>query len=245
MGHYGGIGKGGNMYSEYMKDGKLYRYVCEDRTDETDNEDEIISKRNLSGDYDGDPKHPEGYIDNATEMSREEVNEMIKSSNPVTQLDNNTDGIHIDCYEYENNNIIDTYKQYRDNWINGIRDTGGNDKHEDEGFDMIHVTYKPKFKWFHPPFSIKIWKWEISMMWAYKIHKATLLRNCVPTSCNFDTSENNEISLEFKTTIQDFSPETQKQINEHVKRMRDNIYSQCGVPESLLKNGETDKEDNA
>ena len=80
------------------------RYVCEDRTDETDNEDEIISKRNLSGDYDGDPKHPEGYIDNATEMSREEVNEMIKNSNPVTQLDNNTDGIHIDCYEYENNN---------------------------------------------------------------------------------------------------------------------------------------------
>jgi hypothetical protein len=31
-----------------------------------------------------------------------------------------------------------------------------------------YITYEPRFKHFRPPYHIKIFKWNISMLWAYK-----------------------------------------------------------------------------
>jgi len=48
--------------------------------------------------------------------------------------------------------------------------------------DILYNQLKPRWKWFKPPLSIHIGKFEISMMWAYKIYKAILLKNAYPSS---------------------------------------------------------------
>ncbi len=88
-----------------------------------------------------------------------------------------------------NNNENSTIESYYNEWIKGITDPNLYDinennkeymKPEDEGFDLLHVICKPRFKWFNPPFSIRIpiIGINISFMWAFKIDKVTKLENC-------------------------------------------------------------------
>lgn len=80
-------------------------------------------------------------------------------------------------------------------WKSGINND--EDSNLNQSMDMLYCSMEPRVKWFQPPFTIKIFKLEISMMWAYKIHKAYMLKNCVPISAKTEYSDNKEFTLEF------------------------------------------------
>lgn len=42
-----------------------------------------------------------------------------------------------------------------------------------DGFDMLLINVKPRWKWFRPPL------WRI-FRWAYKVTKATIYKDCYP-----------------------------------------------------------------
>jgi hypothetical protein len=87
---------------------------------------------------------------------------------------------------------------------------------------IIHVLYEPRFKHFKPPFRIKFLKWEISMMWAYKIHKVTMYGDIKPApsgeekadvkfSCiKYENDEINKKADELKTKWLEFLANSQK-----------------------------------
>ncbi len=52
--------------------------------------------------------------------------------------------------------------------------------------DIRYISLKPKFKWFKPPLFIKVFKWEISFSWAYKIDKEYILKNAYLSSIHSD-----------------------------------------------------------
>ena len=75
-------------------------------------------------------------------------------------------------------------------WRKGLNEETENN--EDDGFDMLYISLTPRIKWFKPPL------WKI-FMWAYKIDKSVLLKNCVPISSSSDMENHpTEVELEFK-----------------------------------------------
>lgn len=68
--------------------------------------------------------------------------------------------------------------------------------------DILYNRLKPRWKWFKPPLSIHIGKFEISMMWAYKIDKAILLKNAYPSSISSTINDKpKDFSLTFASDI--------------------------------------------
>lgn len=70
------------------------------------------------------------------------------------------------------------------------------DEEKSHTMDILYQSVEPRFKHFRPPFSIKIFKWEISMMWAYKTVKACLLKDCYPVSMGISSEQKAEESSE-------------------------------------------------
>lgn len=68
--------------------------------------------------------------------------------------------------------------------------------------DILYISYKPKWKWFRPPMFLKIWRWEISFLWAYNIDKAYILKDAYPTSIKneSDQSTDKSFNIEFEAT---------------------------------------------
>lgn len=64
--------------------------------------------------------------------------------------------------------VEDIYKYWREGIRRNIEQIGDD---EDDGPEFTYVVLKPRIKWFKPPL------WKI-FMWAYKIDKAYLLKNC-------------------------------------------------------------------
>lgn len=80
-------------------------------------------------------------------------------------------------------------------WKKGLSIETENDEetsHNENGFDMLYMSLTPRIKWFKPPL------WKI-FMWAYKIDKSVLLKNCFPISSSSSGMETNktEFTLEF------------------------------------------------
>ena len=112
-------------------------------------------------------------------------------------------------------------KQYRcegkseDQKLNESRAVGKlSTSNDDDKCDMLYVQLKPKVRWFKPPFSIKIFKWEISFMWAYRIHKAYELKNCIPKSTSI-SQEYQSVDIQF--TCNPYNKEVSK-VAEHLKK---------------------------
>lgn len=129
-----------------------------------------------------------------------------------------------------------------EHWISGIEDPNLHElnnkegiKREVHGNDIVYVRYKPKFKWFKPPLSIKIFKWEISMLWAFNIDKAYLLKNATPVSPKkSDKEDPKEIVLEWKCDKIELPPEVEKRAKENMEQYRNILISRLGIPKSMI-----------
>lgn len=88
-----------------------------------------------------------------------------------------------------------TMERFHDAWMSGIGVTVHDESTRPAGNDITYVRLKPKWKWFSPPLSIKIFKWEISFGWAFEVEKAYLLKDWHPIATKTETKP---ISVEFQ-----------------------------------------------
>lgn len=86
-------------------------------------------------------------------------------------------------------------ERFHEAWMSGIGVTVHDESTKPTGRDITYVRLKPRWKWFNPPLSIKIFKWEISFGWAFEVEKAYLLKDCHPVAL---TTEPKQISIEFQ-----------------------------------------------
>lgn len=63
-----------------------------------------------------------------------------------------------------------------------------------EPMNMYYIQLEPRVKFFKPPLTIKIFKWEINMTWAYEIYKACLLKDCKLVSSNYKPKDDEPIN---------------------------------------------------
>lgn len=95
--------------------------------------------------------------------------------------------------KYVDSKTTEKYFESRKNCIN--------ENTNDYKGDFLYVSLKPKFKWFRPPLAIKIFKWSISLLWAYKIDKEYILKDVYPSSIPSDfeyTGNGNSHDIEFR-----------------------------------------------
>lgn len=71
---------------------------------------------------------------------------------------------------------------------------------EDYCSDFLYLQAEPKYKLFKwVPLSVTIFGHTINLArWFYKIHKATLLKDCYPVSIGNDDNETKSLDIEFK-----------------------------------------------
>lgn len=74
-------------------------------------------------------------------------------------------------------------------WLQGVRDSEPDYPHDD-GFNMLHELWIPKWKWFKPPM------WKI-FRWAYNI-KRTLYTGCYPVSMSTGVPTTTDVSFDYK-----------------------------------------------
>ena len=147
----------------------------------------------------------------------------------------------IDYYEREGRPISEIYNSWIKYLENQINDQVRKDlksgvleevQNNENGFDMIYTQLTPRFKHFKPPLSIKIFKWEISMMWAYKIHKSVLLKNCIPIggmNSTFDTIYPHKLDDEDIKNIEEYAKEISSEFqcnqnnSDNVKRAEEKL----------------------
>lgn len=95
-----------------------------------------------------------------------------------------------------------------------------------EGVDIMLNELEPKVKWFKPPLTLKIWKFQFDMTWAYKTKKLYVLKNCYPVamSSDFDVNKSSEssepkgITLEWNATkIED------PRVEAHAEKLRNKM----------------------
>lgn len=113
-----------------------------------------------------------------------------------------------------------TMKEHFDKW----RDFIHKNTEEDESYsaDILYIQLEPRFKHFQPPLYIKIFKWKISMRWAYKIYKSTLLKDCVPVGMNMG-DESKEITLEWKS--EPFNSEEVDKAADNLKKKIEDVFN--------------------
>ena len=107
-------------------------------------------------------------------------------------------------------------------WKEGI---GGDSTESYKGFDMLHIVWYPKWKWFKPPM------WKI-FKWAFNIDK-TLYTNCYPKAIGEMSIEimskasvpRNEITLTFNAEEEKGRPED-VEVHDRIKSMM-NICKYC------------------
>lgn len=161
----------------------------------------------------------------------------------------------IDYYETTGKSISEVYNLWLNDLTSKINDQVIKDlksgvleevQNNENGFDLLYNQLTPKFKWFKPPLSIKIFKWEISMMWAYKIHKSVLLKNCIPIGMNstFDTiyphKPDDEDIKNIEEHAKEISLEFQCNQNNSDKVKRDEEKSNLEINENLANDYDGD-----
>lgn len=119
--------------------------------------------------------------------------------------------------------MTDTVNNIMKEWENFINKNREGDTEDSYKRDILLHEVEPRFKHFRPPFSIKIFKWEISMMWAYRITKATLLKDCYPVGMSI-SNDDNEIKLDFscKAYRNDAIDKAADEISSRIENMRKN-----------------------
>lgn len=109
------------------------------------------------------------------------------------------------------------FTEFYQSGINNPKLFASSENADDYKRDFLYVQLEPKIKWFKPPFSIKIFKWEISFMWAYKVHKAYELKDCIPVSMN-TSHDSSSIDIEFKC-----NPYNSKEVQEVAEELKNKI----------------------
>lgn len=111
----------------------------------------------------------------------------------ITSKDSDSGDIDIKVYEMEGSPLKKIYDMWYQSSEKTVMDQLEKDTiyHDDGTFDIIYDQLTPKIKWFRPPLTLVIWKFEINMSWAYRSEKCYLLKDCkmVPKS---DMNPNND-----------------------------------------------------
>lgn len=148
---------------------------------------------------------PKEWLDEAgkqiKEAIEEGINEDIKRDKKAGEKN-----IYINCYELKRDEVAEHSNnyitQFAEKYMSALFDPSftsldtqktyhglGRGAGPIEPTDAYYVQLAPKVKWFKPPLTIKIFKWEINMAWAYKVHKSYLLKNLQPVPPNYKPSK--------------------------------------------------------
>lgn len=104
-----------------------------------------------------------------------------------------SEDISIKVYEREGSPLKKIYDMWYKQSEAAVMDQLKKDTvyHDDGTFDIVYDQLAPKVKWFRPPLTLRIWKFEIDMTWAYRTEKCYLLKNCRMTAKS-DMNPNND-----------------------------------------------------
>lgn len=127
------------------------------------------------------------------------------------------------------------YQEFNQKFIEKMYNITDEDKKRDEEkshtMDILYQSVEPKFKHFRPPFTIKIFKWEVSMMWAYRIVKACLLKDCYPTSMGI--SSENKSDKEIKTYLDSLADGLKDPMGDSIAHYHGLVDQNSQLPEGM------------
>lgn len=78
-----------------------------------------------------------------------------------------------------------------ENWVAGVKEDYHDSNKPEKGFDLLYLQVRPRFKHFRPPM------WKI-FLWAYKVQKKVLFKDCYPTAMSSSTlNPDKELEITF------------------------------------------------
>ena len=96
----------------------------------------------------------------------------------------------------------------------GIKEDSNGDNKSEKCFSILYIQYKPRFKHFRPPL-LNIF------MWAYKVDRKILLKQCYPSAIKSDIDTNTDKTLNIEFSCNTYKSQEIDKVAEKLKEAFD------------------------